>query len=84
MNLNSYKPLSHSLSINTVLLTSSGAVHDTVVDEDTPGPPISVPDSGDTGEGGRLKMIIELVTNSLGIKDLAAMYIFVSYKQRHS
>ena len=37
-------------------------------------PPISVPDSGDTGEGG---MIIQLVKRSLGVKDLAAMYVLV-------
>ena len=48
---------------------------DTVVDDDAPGPPISVPDSGDAGEGGRLKMIIQLVKKSLGVKDIAAMWV---------
>ena len=48
--------------------------YDTVIDDDAPGPPISVPDSGDTGEGGKLKMIIQLVKRSLGVKDLAAMF----------
>ncbi|KAH7882303.1 hypothetical protein F5I97DRAFT_343960 [Phlebopus sp. FC_14] len=43
-----------------------------IVDEDAPGPPISVPDSGDTGEG-KLKMIMQLVKKSLGVKDIAAM-----------
>ncbi|KAJ7150947.1 hypothetical protein C8R43DRAFT_1005687 [Mycena crocata] len=43
-----------------------------VVDDDAPGPPISVPDSGD-GEGGKLKMIVQLVKKSLGVKDIAAM-----------
>ncbi|KDR68350.1 hypothetical protein GALMADRAFT_256976 [Galerina marginata CBS 339.88] len=47
--------------------------HDTVVDEDAPGPPISVPDSGDTGEGGKIKMIVQLVKKCLGVKDIAAM-----------
>ncbi|PPR03583.1 hypothetical protein CVT24_007586 [Panaeolus cyanescens] len=42
-------------------------------DDDAPGPPISVPDSGDTGEGGKLKMIVQLVKKSLGVKDIAAM-----------
>ncbi|KAF7291928.1 hypothetical protein MIND_01218200 [Mycena indigotica] len=42
------------------------------VDEDAPGPPISVPDSGE-GEGGKLKMIVQLVKKSLGVKDIAAM-----------
>ncbi|KAG6831072.1 hypothetical protein H0H92_012995 [Tricholoma furcatifolium] len=44
-----------------------------VVDEDAPGPPISVPDSGDTGEGGKLKMIIQLVKKCFGVKDIATM-----------
>ncbi|KAJ7698567.1 hypothetical protein B0H17DRAFT_1196675 [Mycena rosella] len=43
-----------------------------VLDDDAPGPPISVPDSGE-GEGGRLKMIVQLVRKSLGVKDIAAM-----------
>lgn len=46
-----------------------------VVDEDAPGPPISVPDSGDTGEGGKLKMIVQLVKKCLGVKDIATMYV---------
>lgn len=45
-----------------------------VVDDDAPGPPISVPDSGD-GEGGKLKMIVQLVKKSLGVKDIAAMCV---------
>ncbi|KAF9486277.1 hypothetical protein BDN70DRAFT_794567 [Pholiota conissans] len=43
------------------------------VDDDAPGPPISVPDSGDTGEGGKIKMIVQLVKKCLGVKDIAAM-----------
>lgn len=65
-------------------MANSEAVYDTVADEDAPGPPISVPDSGDTGEGGKLKMIIQLVKKSLGVKDLAAMCVFISYAKRHS
>jgi oxysterol-binding protein-related protein 9/10/11 len=57
-------------------MASSESIHDTVLDEDAPGPPISVPDSGDTGEGGKLKMILQLVKKSLGVKDLAAMFVF--------
>lgn len=45
------------------------------VDEEAPGPPISVPDSGDTGEGGKLKMIVQLVKKCLGVKDIAAMFV---------
>ncbi|KAJ8489434.1 hypothetical protein ONZ45_g13594 [Pleurotus djamor] len=44
-----------------------------VVDDDAHGPPISVPDSGDTGEGGKLKMIVQLVKKCLGVKDIATM-----------
>ncbi|KAH9477467.1 Oxysterol-binding protein-like protein 1 [Psilocybe cubensis] len=47
--------------------------HDNSIDEDAPGPPISVPDSGDTGEGGKLKMIVQLVKKCLGVKDIATM-----------
>lgn len=45
------------------------------VDDDAPGPPISVPDSNDTGEGGKLKMIVQLVKKCLGVKDIATMYV---------
>lgn len=47
----------------------------TPIDEDAPGPPISVPDSGDTGEGGKIKMIVQLVKKCLGVKDIAAMFV---------
>jgi hypothetical protein len=56
-------------------MASSEVFHNTAIDEDAPGPPIAVPDSGDTGEGGKLKMIIQLVKRSLGVKDLAAMFV---------
>ncbi len=48
---------------------------DTIVDEDTPEPAVVVPDSGDTGEGGKLKMIVQLVKKCLGVKDIAAMLV---------
>jgi hypothetical protein len=44
-------------------------------DPDAPGPPIEIADSGDTGEGGKLKMIVQLVKKALGVKDIAAMYV---------
>ena len=47
------------------------------LDEDAPGQPISVPDSGDTGESGKLKMIVSLVKKCLGVKDIAAMYVSI-------
>ncbi|OJT03455.1 Oxysterol-binding protein-like protein 1 [Trametes pubescens] len=43
------------------------------IDEDAPGQPISVPDASDTGESGKLKMIVQLVKKCLGVKDIAAM-----------
>ncbi|KAH9849622.1 hypothetical protein C2E23DRAFT_736864 [Lenzites betulinus] len=47
--------------------------HDAGIDEDAPGQPISVPDNGDHGESGKLKMIVQLVKKCLGVKDIAAM-----------
>ncbi|KAI0777210.1 hypothetical protein BD413DRAFT_172325 [Trametes elegans] len=44
-----------------------------LVDEDAPGQPISVPDSTEAGESGKLKMIVQLVKKCLGVKDIAAM-----------
>ncbi|PPQ74275.1 hypothetical protein CVT26_003899 [Gymnopilus dilepis] len=49
------------------------APNDHELDEEAPGPPISVPDSGETSEGGKLKMIVQLVKKCLGVKDIAAM-----------
>ena len=67
-------------------MATSEPINDTVSDVDAPGPPISVPDSGDTGEGGKLKMILQLVKKSLGVKDLAAMFVlfYINKKKRHS
>lgn len=42
-------------------------------DSEAPGPTISLPDSGDVGEGGKLSMIVQLVKKCLGVKDIAAM-----------
>jgi hypothetical protein len=44
-------------------------------DADAVGSPITVPDTGDHGESGKLKMIVQLVKRSLGVKDLAAMSV---------
>lgn len=43
------------------------------VEEDTPA--VTVPDSGDSGESGKLKMIVQLVKKCLGVKDIASMYV---------
>jgi oxysterol-binding protein-related protein 9/10/11 len=40
-------------------------------DSDAQAAAIDVPD--DTGDGGRLRMIVQLVKRSFGVKDLAAM-----------
>jgi hypothetical protein len=44
-------------------------------DDEAPGPTISLPDSGDAGEGGKLSMIVQLVKKCLGVKDIAAMSV---------
>lgn len=36
---------------------------------------LPVPDSNDASEGGKLKMILQLVKRSLGVKDIAAMSV---------
>lgn len=38
-----------------------------------------VPDTGETSEGGKLKMIVQLLKRCLGVKDLAAMYVSLLY-----
>ena len=51
-----------------------------VLDEDAPDPPISVPEeSADAGEGGKLKMIVQLVKKCLGVKDIAAMCVLCNH-----
>jgi hypothetical protein len=44
-------------------------------DAETSAGPIPVPDTGDHGEGGKLKMIVQLVRRALGVKDIAAMCV---------
>lgn len=46
---------------------------ETQIDDDVISQPISVPDSGDAGESGKLKMIIQLLKKCLGVKDIASM-----------
>lgn len=38
-------------------------------------PAVTIPDSGDSGESGKLKMIVQLVKKCLGVKDIASMYV---------
>ena len=51
---------------------ASDDVANSPIEEDTP---ISVPDSGETGEGGKVNMIVQLVKKCLGVKDIAAMFV---------
>jgi hypothetical protein len=46
-------------------------------------PPISLPESGETGEGGKVKMIVQLVKKCLGVKDIAAMFVSLSVASRY-
>ena len=46
---------------------------------DTSEPPVSVPDTGDGGESGKLKMIVQLVKKCFGVKDIASMYVLGSH-----
>ncbi|KAF5340300.1 hypothetical protein D9611_007865 [Ephemerocybe angulata] len=41
--------------------------------DDQAAPAVAVADSGDTGEGGKVKMIVSLVKKCLGVKDIASM-----------
>lgn len=36
---------------------------------------VSIPDTGDSGESGKLRMIVQLVKKCLGVKDIASMYV---------
>ncbi|CCM01209.1 uncharacterized protein FIBRA_03257 [Fibroporia radiculosa] len=45
----------------------------THLDDDLISQPISVPDSGDVGESGKLKMIMQLLKKVVGVKDIASM-----------
>ena len=54
-----------------VVLASKDNDAAAVADEDAPGPAISLPE--DTGEGGKLSMIVHLVKKCFGVKDIAAM-----------
>ena len=49
------------------------------IDQDAPGRPFLVADSGDTGDGGKLKMIGQLVKKCLAVKGIAAMFVFFSF-----
>lgn len=54
-------------------MASNLRVEPDIIDD---GPPISVPDTSDAGESGKLKMIVGLVRKCMGIKDIASMFVF--------
>jgi hypothetical protein len=46
--------------------------------DDDAAPPVAVADTSDTGEGGKIKMIVQLVKKCLGVKDIASMYVLLA------
>ena len=54
---------------------ASTARPDDVPDDAAAEQPISVPESNDAGESGKLKMIVQLVKKCLGVKDIASMCV---------
>ena len=74
---------SHDMTENKDNLTP--VTDPTLVDEDASGPPISVPEEPvDAGDGGKLKMIVQLVKKCLGVKDIAAMCVFHAHQLAQS
>jgi hypothetical protein len=63
----------------TTTTTAPNHQGDVVADD----PPVSLQDSNDTGEGGKIKMIIQLVKKCLGVKDIASMCVFVPPPAHH-
>lgn len=56
-----------------------------VVDGDAPCAAVSVPEEPvDSGEGGKLKMIVQLVKRCLGVKDIATMCVLRNRRQQLS
>jgi hypothetical protein len=53
-------------------------------DDDMAGPAVSVADSGDTGESGKLKMIISLLKKVVGVKDIASMCMLSDFYYNHA
>ncbi len=56
---------------DTLTLNSAPPTEMDEAEVDAQAAAIDVPD--DTGEGGKLRMIVQLVKRSFGVKDLAAM-----------
>lgn len=47
------------------------------IDHDVSAAVVDVPDIGETSEGGKLKMIVQLLKRCLGVKDIAAMSVLI-------
>lgn len=60
-------------------VTNGSTVPDDVVEAEAG--VVSLPETGETGEGGKLKMIMQLIKRCLGVKDIAAMS--VSFASQH-
>jgi hypothetical protein len=43
--------------------------------DDDEGAAVAVPDTGEQGESGKLKMIVSLVKKVVGVKDIASMFV---------
>jgi hypothetical protein len=57
-------------------MATTESKHDNDVPGDASGSaPETVPDPADTGEGGKLKMIMQLLRKCFGVKDIAAMCV---------
>ena len=59
----------------TSTVDSAGNSRVELVEEETTAA-VAVPDSGENGESGKLKMIVQLVKKCLGVKDIASMCVY--------
>ncbi|KAH8116041.1 hypothetical protein DFH11DRAFT_1506631 [Phellopilus nigrolimitatus] len=63
----------HDADANRSSVAEEEAHGDVEEDLEVEAEAVAVPDTGDAGEGGKLKMIVQLLKRCLGVKDLAAM-----------
>jgi hypothetical protein len=69
--MDSQQPPENTLTLNSTPPTEIDPTEMDEAEVDAQAAVIDVPD--DTGEGGKLRMIVQLVKRSFGVKDLAAM-----------
>jgi hypothetical protein len=65
------QPPGDTLTLDSAPITEVDPTQMDEAEVDAQAAAIDVPD--DTGEGGKLRMIVQLVKRSFGVKDLAAM-----------